>query len=59
MTRPTVIDLYPDELHQGPRHYLFIVILDIGNKSCNTLNDLCVKMCISNKTEDACKRIKS
>ena len=39
MTRPTLIDLNPDECNQGFRYYQFMIILDRYSRSCNTLDD--------------------
>ena len=43
MTRPTFIDLNPDECNQVLCYYPFMVNLDRCNGSCNTLDDLCSK----------------
>ena len=37
---------------QGLCYYLFVVNSDRWVGSCNTLNDLCNKVCVPNKTED-------
>ena len=52
MTRPTLIELLPNEYSQEFHYYLFAVKLDRCVGSCNTLNDLFNKVCIPNKTED-------
>ena len=52
MTRPTLIDLNPDENNQGLRYYQFIVNLDRCNGSCNTPDEPSSRMRIANKTED-------
>ena len=52
MTQPTVINLYPNEPNQEFHYYPFLVKLDRCPGSCNTLNDLCSKVCVPNKTED-------
>ena len=48
ITRPTLIDLNPDEYNQGLCYYPFLVSLDRCNGSCNTLDDLSSKIGISN-----------
>ena len=50
MTQPTLINLHPNECSQE-FHYPFAVKLDRCVGSCNTLNDLCNKVCVPNKTE--------
>ena len=52
MTRPTLIDLNPDENNQGLRYYQFIVNLDRCNGICNTPDEPSSRMRIANKTED-------
>ena len=52
MTRPTIINLYPNEYRQEFHYYPFAVNLDRCVKSCNTFNDLSNKVCITNNTED-------
>ena len=52
MTQPTLINLHPNEYSQELRYYPFAVKLDKCVGSCNTLNDLCNKVCVPNKTED-------
>ena len=49
MDIPTHIDLNPDEYNQGLPYYLFMVNLDKYTRSCNTLNDLSSKICVSNQ----------
>ena len=39
MSRPTLIDLNPDEYNQGLCYYPFIVNLDRCHCSCSTFND--------------------
>ena len=46
--RPTLIDLNPGELH----YYPFTVSLYGCDGSCNTVEDLFVKICVPNKTKD-------
>ena len=48
MIRPTLIDLYPAEL----KCYPFMINLDKCSGSCNSVNNLSIKMCVPNKTED-------
>ena len=52
MTRPTNIDLNPDEYNQGLCYYSFMVKLNIGNGSYNALNDTFGRICVADKTED-------
>ena len=49
MTQPVVINLHPNEYSQEFYYYLFA---DRRVGTCNTLNDLSNKVCVSNKTED-------
>ena len=51
MIQTTLINLYLNEHTQGLRYYAFAVNLDRCTGSCNTLNDLSNKVCVSNKTE--------
>ena len=51
MTQTTLINLHLNEHTQGLRYYAFAVNLDRCTGSCNTLNDLSNKVCVSNKTE--------
>ena len=50
--QPTVINLHLTEYNQELHYYPFLVKLDKCVGSCNTLNDLCHKVCVPNKTED-------
>ena len=52
MTQPTLINLHPNEYSQELNYYLFVVKFDRFVGSCNTLDDLSNKVCVSNKTED-------
>ena len=52
MTQPILINLQPNEYTEGLCYYQFAVNLDICMKSCNTLNDLSNRICVTNKTED-------
>ena len=49
MTQPVVINLHPNEYSQEFYYYPFV---DRRVGTCNTLNDLSNKVCVSNKTED-------
>ena len=52
MIQPTLINLHPNEYSQEFHYYPFAVKLDRCVGSCNTLNDLSNKECITNKIED-------
>ena len=52
MIQPTLINLHPNEYSQEFHNYPFAVILDRCAGSCNTLNELTNKGCVSHKTED-------
>ena len=49
---PTLINLHHNEYGQEFQCYPFAVKLDRCVESCNNLNDLSNKVCVSNKTED-------
>ena len=49
-TQPTIINLYPNEYTQGLHYYPLAANLDKCVGSCSTLNDLCNKVCVPNKT---------
>ena len=51
MTRPTLLDLNPDEYNPGWHYYPFIVNLDRFIGSCNTLDDPYDKISVQNKME--------
>ena len=51
-THPTIINLHTNEYPQEIHYYPFAVNLERCVGSCNTLNDLSNKVCVSNKTED-------
>ena len=51
-TPPTFIDLHPNEYSQEFHYYQFTVKLDKKVGSCNTLNELSNKACVSNIAED-------
>ena len=48
MVRPTVTDLNPIELN----YYSFMINLNKCSGSCNAVDDLSTKICVSRKTED-------
>ena len=52
MIQPTLINLYPYEFSQGLRYYPYAVNFNRCMESCNTLNDLSNRVCVSDKTED-------
>ena len=52
MNQPILINLHLNEYTQGLRYYPYSVYLDKCKGSCNTLDDLSNKTCVSNKTED-------
>ena len=52
MSQSILINLHANGYSQEFHYYLFVVKLDRGVGSCNTLNDLSNKICGPNKTED-------
>ena len=50
--QPTFVNLHPNEYSQKFHYYPFTIKLDKYVGSCNTLNDLPIKVCVPNKTED-------
>ena len=52
MIQSTIINLHPNEYSQELCYYSFTVTLDRCVEICNTLNDLCNRVCVPNKTED-------
>ena len=52
MIQPTLINLHRNVYIQEFHYYLFVVKLDRCFGSCNTLNDLSNKVCVTKKTED-------
>ena len=50
MDGPTLIDINPNEYNQELSYYWFMVNWDC-NGSCNTINDISGRICVSNKTE--------
>ena len=51
-TQPTLINFHPNKYNQELHYYPFVVKLGKCVGSCNTLNDLYNRVCVSNKTED-------
>ena len=47
MIQPILINLHPNKHTQGLHYYPFAVNLDRCVQSCNTLNDLSNRVCIS------------
>ena len=52
MSKSTLVNLHPNQYSQESHYYPFTFNLDRCVGSCNTLNDLSNKVCISDKTED-------
>ena len=52
MIQPTFIDLYFNEYSIKLHYYPFAAELHRCVGSCNTLNDLSNKVCVTNKTEN-------
>ena len=52
MNKATFINLHPNEYSEELHYYPFTVKLGRRVRSCNTINDLCNKVCTANKTED-------
>ena len=52
MTQRNLINLHPNEYCQEFHYYPFVVKWDRCVGSCNTLNDISNKLCLTNKTED-------
>ena len=50
MIQPTIINLHRNEYGQGLYYYSFSVNLGRCVRNCNTLNDLCNKLCVPDKT---------
>ena len=48
----TLINLHPNKYSHEFHYYPFAVKLDRCVGSCNTVNDLCNKVCVPNKTEN-------
>ena len=51
MIQPNVINLHPNEYSKKFHYYPIVVKLDRCVGSCNTLNDLSDKVCVSIKQE--------
>ena len=51
-TQPTFINLHANEYNQEFHYYPSTDKFDTCVGSCNTLNDLFNKVCVTNKTED-------
>ena len=52
MIKPTLINLHPNEYSQEFHYYPFSVKLDRCAGSCNIINGVSNKVCVSNKTEN-------
>ena len=52
MNQLTFINLHPNECIQEFHYYPFVVKLDRCVGSCNALNNLSSKVCVSSQTED-------
>ena len=52
-TRPTFLNLHPNEYIEGVCYYLFAVNLNRCIRNCNTLNDLSNKVCVPSEIEDS------
>ena len=50
--QPTLINLHPNKYIEVFNFYPFAVKLDRCAGSCNNINDLSNKLCVTNKTED-------
>ena len=48
-TKPTLINLHPNEYSQEFHYYPFLVKLDGWVGSCNTLNNFFSKVCVPDK----------
>ena len=53
MTKPTLINLDPNEYSVEFHYYSVAVKLDNCVGSCSTINDLCNKVCVPNKIGDS------
>ena len=51
-TQPTLINLHPNEYSHELCYYPFVVNLDRCVGSCNTLDDLSIRVCVPNEIED-------
>ena len=52
MARPTLINLNANKRNQRLRYYPFVVSLNRCDGSCNTFDDLSIRISVPNKTED-------
>ena len=52
MTKPTFINLHPNDYSRELHYYPFAVKLDRCVGSCNTPNNVFNKVCAQNKTKD-------
>ena len=52
MTQPNLINLHSSRSSQEFHYDPFAVNLERYAGNCNTLNDLSIKVCVPNKTED-------
>ena len=52
MTQPILINLHSNRSSQEIHYYPFAVNLERCAGNCNSLNDLFIKVCVPNKTED-------
>ena len=52
VSKPTLINLYPNQYSQELHYYPFTVNVDRCVASCSNLNNLSNKVCIPIKTED-------
>ena len=53
MIQPTLINLHPNKCSQELHYYPFAANLDRSVRSCDSLNDLSNKACVSNKTKNS------
>ena len=51
-TQPTLINLRPNEYSQELCYYPFVVNLNRSAGSCSTFDDLSIRVCVPNETED-------
>ena len=52
LIQPTFTNLHPNEYSQEWSYYQFLVNVDRCGGSCNTLDNLSSRVCVSNKTKD-------
>ena len=53
---PTLINLHPNKCSYELHYYPFVINLDRGAGSCNTLDDLSNTVCVPNEAEDLWNR---